>query len=135
MAKVREWEAEFERVQELDLDALVACLEGVKATSPMIFKEFIGLDLVKTIAERVLQERRDLPYWGVSIMRTGRSCRVVTVRARSAQEAEQAALETAGDLEFPEHTSSYTTDYITRVSRPGDFRDREDLQGQYDKGR
>lgn len=53
----------------------------------------------------------------VDVVRTGYGARTIVVKAHSAAEAQELALEEAGNHEYNEHTADYTTDGVRRVNR------------------
>jgi hypothetical protein len=59
-----------------------------------------------------------MPKFQIPIIRSGFACRTIEVEAENQQEAEEKALDEAGDHEFSEHTSEYDVDRGVKIDYP-----------------
>lgn len=56
-----------------------------------------------------------MPKYSVNVCRTAYGNRDIVVDAKNAKEAEERAVEVAGNFEFSEHTSNYTAEGVRKV--------------------
>lgn len=59
-----------------------------------------------------------MPKFQIPIIRSGFGCKTIEVEAENQKEAEEKALDEAGDYEFSEHTSEYDVDRGVKIDYP-----------------